>query len=362
MVTIVLTSFTAFRHAFYETFLHLHIALVSLILAALWIHLAGLPQLNYLKAVIAVCIIERFLRLSSLLYRNLGRNRTTASCEILPGDAIRVTLCLARPMIIQPGQYIFLTIPSIGLWTSHPFSIAWSDPHPERHTQPTPTISDPEKGHSTRHTTPPYTSDTLSTPQSTLTLLIRRRSGFTARLHKHLSTTAHPLSLLALISTPHGTPLSLSSYGTLLLIAGGIGITPFLPLLRSTLAAYTSRTMATRRITLIWILRSPEHLEWIRPFMTSILAMPKRRECLRAKLFITRPKSAKEICSPSATVQMFPGKPDVESLVEVEGREGVGALGVGVCGPGGLGDDVRKAVRKVVRGREVGFWEEGFGW
>lgn len=96
--------------------------------------------------------------------------------------------------------------------------------------------------------------------------------------------------------------------------------------------------------------------------MTSILAMPKRRECLRVKLFITRPKSAKEICSPSATVQMFPGKPDVESLVEAEGREGVGALGVGVCGPGGLGDDVRKAVRKVVRAREVGFWEEGFGW
>ena len=28
----------------------------------------------------------------------------------------------------KPGPYIYLTIPSIGLWTAHPFSIAWSEP------------------------------------------------------------------------------------------------------------------------------------------------------------------------------------------------------------------------------------------
>ena len=59
---------------------------------------------------------------------------------------------------------------------------------------------------------------------------------------------------------------------------------------------------------------------------------------------------------------MFPGKPSVDALVAMELREGIGAVGIGVCGPGGLMDDVRKAVRKRVGGRNADFWEEGFGW
>lgn len=45
---------------------------------------------------------------------------------------------------------------------------------------------------------------------------------------------------------------------------------------------------------------------------------------------------------------------------ELEGR--VGAMGVGVCGPGGLADEVRDAVRGVVGRGEVDFLETGFGW
>ena len=77
---------------------------------------------------------------------------------------------------------------------------------------------------------------------------------------------------------------------------------------------------------------------------------------------MTRPRSSREIHSPSATVQMFPGKPNVERLVEMECREQIGAMGVGVCGPGGLGDDVRAAVRKRQGVRMVDLLEEGFGW
>ena len=58
MVVMLLLSPAAFRAAFYETFLHIHIALVSLALAALWIHLDGLLQQVYLKVVIAVWVVE----------------------------------------------------------------------------------------------------------------------------------------------------------------------------------------------------------------------------------------------------------------------------------------------------------------
>ena len=48
--------------------------------------------------------------------------------------------------------------------------------------------------------------------------------------------------------------------------------------------------------------------------------------------------------------------------MEMECREQIGAMGVGVCGPGGLADDVREAVRKRQGERLVDLLEEGFGW
>lgn len=58
MLIIILQAWTALRHAFYETFLHIHIALVSVVLAASWVHLDGFPQLIYIKAVVSIWVIE----------------------------------------------------------------------------------------------------------------------------------------------------------------------------------------------------------------------------------------------------------------------------------------------------------------
>ncbi len=52
----------------------------------------------------------------------------------------------------------------------------------------------------------------------------------------------------------------------------------------------------------------------------------------------------------------------MDALVETESREQVGAMGVSVCGPGGLGDDVRRAVRRRQGVRNVDFLDQGFGW
>lgn len=96
--------------------------------------------------------------------------------------------------------------------------------------------------------------------------------------------------------------------------------------------------------------------------MTSILGMDRRRDILRISLFITRPRSTKEIKSPSETVRMFPGRPNIETVVGQEAEQAVGAMGVMVCGPGGLGDDVRGAVRRRQTDGSVDFIEAGFGW
>ena len=292
---------------------------------------------------------QRTIRLFSLIYRNLGG--TKAEIEALPGDAMRVTLRLARPWTFKPGQHIFLTIPSVGLWTNHPFSVAWSDLEPP--------CMDPEKGLDSHQN-----MDVLSMPQTTISLIVRRRTGFTDRLWRKVGglTLNGRLSLPAFVEGPYGGNQTLHSYGTVMMFAGGIGITHQVPFVRDIIAGYAAGTVAARRVILIWVIQSPEHLEWIRPWMTTILAMHKRRDILRIQLFVTRPRSTKEIHSPSATVQMFPGKPNVDALVEMESRDQVGAMGVSVCGPGGLGDDVRMAVRKRQGIRNIDFLEESFGW
>lgn len=53
VVAIVLQSNSLVRRSCYEFFLHVHIALIILLIAALWIHLHGLPYQKYLTVVIA---------------------------------------------------------------------------------------------------------------------------------------------------------------------------------------------------------------------------------------------------------------------------------------------------------------------
>ena len=275
----------------------LHITAAALAVTGVYYHLAikGYTWLRYVKVVIALWAFDRGLRLLRVLYRNVGRKMTTATCEALPGDAIRVTLHIARPWNFRPGQHLYLYMPTLALWTSHPFTISWSEN--EQYVK-----YDPEKLSLHRQ-------DIVHAGQSTLSLIIRRRTGFTNALYKKAYDAPERIfTTRALVEGPYGKVDTLGSYGTVVLIAGGVGITHPVPYVRELVDGYAQGTVATRRITLVWAIQSPEHLEWIRPWMTDILAMEKRREVLKVLLFVTRPKSTREIHSPSATVQMFPGR------------------------------------------------------
>ncbi len=93
--------------------------------------------------------------------------------------------------------------------------------------------------------------------------------------------------------------------------------------------------------------------------MTSILAMEKCSNLLRVMLFVTQPRSAQETQSHSPVVQMFPGRPNIETLLDLEIESQIGALGVSVCGVGGLSDDVRRAARTR---QHADFVEEASTW
>lgn len=346
---LMLHSPSPIRHAFYETFVHFHFAIAAISFGFLWVHLNGLAAQMYLLAAIILWALERATRLLILFYHNFGRESTTATVEALPGDAMRITLRMARPWRFKPAQHIYLYIPAVGWWTSHPFSVSWSQ---------TEDIMSDEKP------LPMTKQDLLGAPQKeNISLLVRRRTGMTDKLFQRASNAiGSRVTLRAFAEGPYGNIHSMDSYGTVMLFAGGVGITHHIPFVRHLVAGFAEGTVATRRLTLVWIIQSPEHLEWIRPWMTSILAMDRRREVLRIMLFVTRPRNTKEIQSPSATVQMFPGRPNIDTLVDMETESQVGAMGVLVCGNGSLSDDVRKVCRKRQSRSNIDYVEESFSW
>ncbi|KZF22225.1 ferric-chelate reductase [Xylona heveae TC161] len=351
LVVIFLQSPSAVRHAFYEVFLHLHIALAIVVIIAVWAHLHRCPrERQVLVGVIAAWGFERTMRLVSLVYRNFGQSKTTAMVETLPGDALRITVKLARPFSIVTGHYVYLYMPTVAWWTSHPFSVAWSE-------------EQLDEEDSIQKDEPILQRNSLEPRSSYISLIVRRRTGFTDKLFQRAEAGVHGrIHVNALIEGPYGRQQDLHSYGTVMLFAGGVGITHQVPYVRNLVEGFGNGTVATRKIILVWIIQSPEHLEWIRPWMTTILGMPRRREVLRILLFITRPRSTKEIQSPSATVQMFPGRPNIDTLLRIEVENQIGAMAVTVCGTGTLSDDVRQAVRSRQLKSNIDFIEESFSW
>ncbi|OIW33357.1 hypothetical protein CONLIGDRAFT_695823 [Coniochaeta ligniaria NRRL 30616] len=337
------------RHAHYELFKLIHVLLAVLAVVGVWYHLdlKNLPQLKYMYAVVVIWGADHFARFLRLTYHNIGSGGTKTLVEALPGNACRVTVTMARPWTFKPGQHAYLYFPSISFWQSHPFSAAWSD----------------EAEAAGGEKLPMDRQDVLAMSKTSMSFIIRARTGATGALYKKAAACVDGKMLTTcLVEGPYGGHHQLQSYGTVMLFAGGVGITHQVPHIRDLVIGFANGTVAVRKLVLVWIIQSPEHLEWIRPWMTEILALDRRREVLKIMLFVSRPRSTKEIHSPSATVQMFPGRPNIDTLLGIEMENQIGTLGVSVCGPGALSDDVRSAVRNKQYYGAIDFVEESFSW
>ncbi|KAL2161212.1 hypothetical protein VTH06DRAFT_8432 [Thermothelomyces fergusii] len=361
MTLIFFLSFSPVRHAFYETFLNTHIVLALTTFICIWIHCVsatlpgGLPQTAWIMAIMFLWLAERAARMFRLAYANWSAGGfTEAVVEALPGEACRVTMHLPRFVNIRPGQHAYLRFAGVSFWENHPFSIAWYQ-HRYRDDEVLPT-SEKEKGR------PRPPREAIGT---TVSFIIGAHSGFTRKLYDKARQAAHDrsISMRAAFEGPYALGFSMDSYGHCVLFAGATGITHQISYLRHLIDGYNAGTVATRRITLVWIIRDYELLEWARPYMDQILKLPNRRDVLQIRLFITRPRAPSQVVSNSSTVQMFPGRPNIPMLLAKEVAEQMGAMCVSVCGPGGLADDVRDAVRQVQAHRTVvDFVEESFTW
>ncbi|KAI0906890.1 ferric reductase like transmembrane component [Ustulina deusta] len=359
LVILFFLSFSPVRHAFYETFLNVHIILAFIIFVTTLIHCTsasipgGLPQLPYMITIFLLWFFERLARMFRLAYNNWSSRRgfTEAVIEPMPGDCTRVTMHLPRYLDVAPGTHAYIRFMGVNPWENHPFSIAWVEHRPD-HADET---LDKETSHS---------NAALHKGTTSVSFIIGAHTGFTRQLFNKASKSGtRSMRIKAAMEGPYSGHHSLDSYGHAVLFAGSTGITHQLSYLKPLIKGFNDGTIATRRVTLVWIMRDTEALEWVRPWMDELLRMPRRRDILNIRLFITRPKNSKEIVSGSNTVQMFPGRPSISTIMQREVEQQVGAMVVTVCGPGALADDVRQAVREVQSTENaVDFVEESFTW
>ncbi|KAF2183709.1 hypothetical protein K469DRAFT_710520 [Zopfia rhizophila CBS 207.26] len=352
-VFILFQAWAPIRHAFYETFLNIHRLVVLLGLIGVYVHIDThmLPQLSWMQIIFTLWGMEWFFRVVRVVYYNMKFGKMSRiTVEAMPGEAVRVTLDLVRPWRPRPGCHVHMYIPKLALWSSHPFSVAWS---------PTDTPSTPSQ-----LGLPTSEKDIIplcAPPSSTqISLICRARTGLTRKMYDLAATSpSQTFTTWGGIEGPYGGHHSLDSYGTVLLFAGGVGITHQVMYIQHLVSGFHLRKTATQKILLVWTVPDSECLEWVRPWMDSILRMPERRQCLRVMLFITRPKRSR-LESASETVQMLPGRCDTQTILDKEIRERVGAMCVTVCGSGAFADDVRAAVRRRVEVGAVDFIEEAF--
>ncbi|GJN69303.1 metalloreductase [Purpureocillium lilacinum] len=353
MVLILILSLSPLRHAFYETFLNVHIILAIVAFGGTWIHCAAatpaLPQLPWIVAIVALWIADRVARALRLVINNWSnRGFTDALCEALPGDVTRVTVYLPRYVRIKPGTHAYLRFSGILAWESHPFSVAWVDHYA------TNALPQAEKE--------PLTGLDKSNAGTAVSFIIGAQTGMTRKLFERACQSNKGIRLRAALEGPYAGHHNLDSYGHVVLFAGSTGITHQISHIRDLLEGYNDNRVATRRLTLVWIIRSYESLEWVRPFMDAVLRIPNRKDILRIQVFVTRPENPRDIVSASSTVKMFPGRPNVPLLLAKEVQDQIGAMVVTVCGPGGLADDVRGAVRRLQGDTVIDFIEESFTW
>lgn len=304
-----------------------------------------------------------------------------------------------------PAAHYFIYMPErFAFWESHPFTAAsWrSGSNRRNHQAPDKVITALqdikylESGYKSSSTSSDgkrkTTTITMTTKElgrkptapkkAKLTFLIQARSGMTHKLcQRILDSRDGYVDIPCLLEGPYGKLRPVSAFPTVVVIAGGVGISTALPYLRKHL--YRGRD-PTRRFALIWTLRDAEVADNILQEVKGLSFRPD----VSVKVYITggedrnREGSGKDkelgLGMGGGGCWRMPLGVDVkyrrpriaEAIVrESEARVPGTPMAVIACGSGSVVDAARQGAVKALEGAagskgmgEVMYWEEGHGW
>ena len=257
--------------------------------------LLHVPSLEWLVAPTVALVAELYLSRHRRLWRELPAKIFQPTADVLH-------LQIERPhgMRLHPGDFIQVRDPEMGLDEWHAFTLCESRDE----------------------------TDNLS-------IKIVRAGGWTRRL----IVKSRQGKLRLDVRGPYASPVAEApQYKTWVLVGGGIGITPFLNLLRWQLSA----NAAPRHVHLIWAARNPRIFKILSPLLEQTRTVGNLT--LTVHLYCTR--TDKPLPDPIDDVPVMQGRPDLATLFA--GMElPKGRVGCFTCGPEAMMQEVGRQGRKL---------------
>ena len=350
---LLLLSTDMFRTKFYNSiFIPSHIISMIILLVAVCEHVpAAVP---YVLCAVGLYGFDRLMRL-------IKSRITMARLRPLPDLGMTRVEVPGINAGWRAGQHVRLRVLSWGMgwrgWTeAHPFTIA--------------SVSRCPSGEG-------------------LVLMVKKAGDWTNKLYDLAQRAdygeANGLgsAVQVVVEGPYGGPghAIFSSFSGALFVAGGSGVTFALAAVQDLMKKDREYRSRVRAIELVWTVQDPAALAPLLPLFTSLIAQSADAYAtLRVSVFYTRasanPEALKAFRALPPGLTLSPARPKLGKVLSGvvdrsaalfsgrhERRRGGGGLTgviVGVCGPAGLGDDVRRAVaefdpkrRKTIGGIEL---------
>ncbi|TVY88172.1 Ferric/cupric reductase transmembrane component, partial [Lachnellula willkommii] len=230
------------RSLAYELFAMLHTPVAIAYVGLLFWHCHNyLTSWSFLWATVAIWVVSYFLRIFNLNWLKPWRNAwligDEAAVTLMAENAIKVTI--PTQMSWRPGQYVYLRMPGISIFENHPFTISslCSEDFPS------------EYGDLYRD----------------CTLVFRPFGGFTRRVLDTAIEKGPFKTYRAYLDGPYGgMQRELAAFDTVILFAGGSGITAIVSQLLNLIKRMRDGKAVTKKIEVVWALKRLEAMDWFR--------------------------------------------------------------------------------------------------
>ncbi|KAG6852346.1 hypothetical protein C0991_000502, partial [Blastosporella zonata] len=263
-----IVSVQPLRSRNYEMFLVGHMLLVFITLMGAYFHTRGVTkgEQDHIWPTFIVWGLDRAIRVIRIIVYNTGyfkkgSSEQVAQFEVRAPNFVRVTLRRPTYLRWRPGQSAYLRIPGAlsTLFESHPFTIASIDVSCKvSDTEKSDEIAKEEEGGSGSGVKELNVHDDLKT----LSFLIGVRSGFTQRLLRAISVEEKQ-EMKVIFEGPYGSPPRLGGFGTVVLIAGGSGVSLTIPLLLDVVRRAKQGARGCTKVVFIWAIRDADCLNWV---------------------------------------------------------------------------------------------------
>lgn len=283
-------AFEYFRRNHFELFYYAHhVSFSALIPAVLWHAASGW---EFLLPGVALWFLDRTIR----IYRSAKPVQVLSITALNCQEAGRITeIRCQRPFDYFPGQYCFVNIAEISLLEWHPFTIS-----------------------------------TSASTEISFHIKDMGPNTFTGRLH---DAAAAMNSLTVAVDGPYGVPIDFNKYKVVLLVAGGIGITPVKSIFES-LRENPPETLKTAHM--VWVARDVSLLRLMDNTTQDLPLGP-----FSAALYLHNPAQVKQSLNPNiqgaVPLNTHVGRPNIPLITsEAVGAESPDNVLLFVCGPPGI--------------------------